>query len=450
MNLDKLLQNIDVIETYGRCDVNVAGLSDDSRKIKDGFTFVAIKGETVDGHDYISTAIEKGANVVIGELEPDNSWLTNTTYVRVDNSRRALSYLASNWFSNPQEKLRCIGVTGTDGKTTTANIIYSIIKTYGKSVGLISTISAKVGDDELETGFHVTNPEPLQLFEFLRNIADKGCEYCVIEVTSHGIHQHRIDAIDFEVCVLTNITHEHLDYHKTFEDYRDTKLKFLQTAKELVVLNKDDANYEYVRSLINPIIKILSYSTKSNADVTGELMSSTVSGMNYKINSDNFEIIGQTNLVGEYNLQNILSSVAVARYLSIDDETIVKSIERVDGLKGRMEEIVNDRGIRIIVDFAHTPNSLEKVLSELRQTTKGKLIAVFGCAGLRDIEKRQTMPAVSTKYADICVFTAEDPRTEDLEEIFRVMEESAVSSGASKLDLEEIDNIKTEMTNNGI
>jgi UDP-N-acetylmuramoyl-L-alanyl-D-glutamate--2,6-diaminopimelate ligase len=376
--------------------VAVTGITDDSRKVKKGFLFVAIKGLKSDGHDFIPQAITNGAKVIVAEKEEEKDWTSQIKYVRVDNSREALSHLAAEWYGNPSEKLKLIGVTGTDGKTTTANIIYWILKTAGKKAGLISTIGAKIGNKEVETGLHVTNPEPLELQKLLREMVDAGCEYAVLEVTSHGLDQERVAGMEFEISVLTNITSEHLDYHKTFENYLLTKARLFEKSK-VAVLNKEDKSYKKFRKILSGR-EILEYPEELGKSLNGAI---------------------EERFPQSYNRINAAAAVAVCVNLGIPDEVMEEAIENFPDLSGRLEEIPNNRGIKIIVDFAHTPNALENVLTNLRQQVpkKSRLIAVFGCAGERDKSKRPQMGRIASKYSNIVILTAEDPRTEKVEDI---------------------------------
>lgn len=364
--------------------LNISGIADDSRKVKKGNLFVAIKGLTSDGHDYIADAIKNGAKAIIGET-PTNSLNIppGVVYKQVSDSKKALGEVASEWFGNPSQKLKVIGVTGTDGKTTTSTLLYWILKKSGKKVGLVSTVSAIIGDRQYDTGFHVTNPEPLALQGFLAEMVKAGCKYAVLEVTSHGIAQERISGIQFDMAILTNITHEHLDYHKTFENYRDTKLSFLQRAK-VVILNKNDANFNYLYEKLKVKHKILTYSHK---------------------------------LTSDYNLSNILAASTAANELGVSQESIKKALQSFKLPKGRLQEIKTGKDFKVIVDFAHTPNALENVLGYLRTKTQKRLIAVFGSAGHRDATKRPLMGKVASERADIVILTAEDPRTEKVEDI---------------------------------
>lgn len=379
------------------------GITDDSRKVEKGFILVAIKGLTTDGHDFIADAVKRGATVVVGEKSEASlkSVLSGIEYVQTKDSRNALGYLASEFYGSPSTKLKIVGVTGTDGKTTTASLIYHILRFNGKKVGLISTVSAKLGDAEYDTGFHVTNPDPVMLNKFLAEMVKKNFEYAVLEVTSHGIDQKRIAGINFDICAITNITHEHLDYHKTFENYRNTKLSFLKLAKEKTVINKDDSSYPFLYKNLDSN-KIISY--ERTKDVKGILP-------------------------GIYNESNLSAAIAVCNELGVSREKSLKSIDSYEFPVGRLEEMKNDLGIKVYVDFAHTPNALKNVLTLLKGKTKGKLIAVFGCASERDPGKRPAMARISSELGDVSVFTVEDSRYENIYNIFKPMAAAARRKG---------------------
>lgn len=381
-------------------ELKPAGIADDSRKVKDGFIFVAIRGQHSDGNDYIDAAIQNGALAIVSENARPKGLPENIRYQKVNNARKALAFLASEFYGNPSKRLKIIGVTGSDGKTTTSHMIYEVLKAGGKKVGLISTISAKIGNKDIDTGFHVTNPEPLDLHKFLSEMIKKGLEYVVLETTSHGLAQERVYGINYEIAVLTNITHEHLDYHKTFENYRDTKLKMFLRAK-ISVLNKDDKNYEYFNKKIKG--EKIVYSSKDTLNIT--------------------KLMGRKlDEVGEYNLQNARAAVAVSRRLKISLKDIKSALENMSPPMGRLEEVKNNKGLNIYIDFAHTPNALKEVLTLLRNISNRQLIVVFGCAGERDSQKRPMMAEIATSIADISIFTAEDPRSEQVNETFKQME----------------------------
>lgn len=347
---------------------SATGITDDSRKVKKGYLFVAVKGGTSDGHDFIHKAIQKGAKIVIGEK--DIKVPIDIKYIKVPDSRETLGALISNFYGNPSKKLKVIGVTGTKGKTTTAHLIYHILNKTGEKVGLISSVMAKIGDKEIDTGFHVTTPDVISLHKFLKEMVDSGCKYAVLEVSSHAITQKRIAGINFDVAVLTNIAPEHLDYHKTFSEYKKTKLAFVNSAgKKVTSPNKTTIN-------IFP---------------------------------------------GEFNNINAQTAVDVAKLLDLGEDKALGALHSFKLPQGRMEEIKTGKGFKVFIDFAHTPDSLEAALTYLRSITQGKLISVFGCAGERDPRKRQKMGRISSKLADLSIFTAEDPRSENVYDILNSM-----------------------------
>lgn len=294
------------------------------------------------------------------------------------------------YYGFPARKLKVIGVTGTDGKTTTATMIYQIIKTAGRRVALISTVAAYVGDKQIDTGFHVTSPSPWALQKLLRDIVGKGCDYLVMEVTSHGLDQHRLLGSNISIGVVTNITHEHLDYHKTYENYVKAKAKVFKGVKYAVV-NKADGSFEYLKKIVRP--PLITYENKQVSKFVKEKFPEA------------------------YNRMNAQAAMSVARLIGITEEVIETGVNNFSGILGRMDEVENESGVRVIVDFAHTPNALKSVLAHIRKEAKNRVIAVFGAAGKRDYKKRPLMGKVAAKLADEVVLTAEDPRGESVENI---------------------------------
>ena len=321
----------------------------------------------------------------------------------------------------PSRELILIGVTGTDGKTTTVNIIYHPLKEAGKKVSMVSSVNAVIGEKAYDTGFHVTTPDPADVQKYLRQAVDAGCQYFVLESTSHGLAQNRLFGCFFKIGVVTNITHEHLDYHKNYQNYLTAKAKLFNKVKT-AVLNKDDQSYPYLEKICKNR-KCLNYSLKDKAD----------------FNLTNFPF--KTGLLGDYNLSNCLAAAAVATSLGIDQKTIQKGLASFKGLVGRLENIDEGQDFKVIVDFAHTPNALTRVLQLLQKEKDktGKLIAVFGAAGLRDIKKRFLMGEVSGRLADITVLTAEDPRTEDVNKIIEKMAQGCLKADCQELKIDQID-----------
>jgi UDP-N-acetylmuramoyl-L-alanyl-D-glutamate--2,6-diaminopimelate ligase len=443
--LIEVLNNIENYEKYGK-SILLSGLTDNSRNVKKGYLFVALKGHTVDGHNFIDDAIEKGAVAIVGEIPSKKEWINKATYIKVNDSRNALGLIASAWFGNPSRNLKVIGVTGTDGKTTTSNFIFHILKEAGNKVGLISTISAKIGRKEYDTGFHVTNPDPIALQKFLAKMVTEKCEYAVLEVTSHGMDQGRVMGVNFEVAVLTNITREHLDYHKTWENYRDSKVKLFKLAKKCVVLNLDDKSCLFINKLVHKNKQVITYSVSNkNADIFAEdikfLDNKSVFAVRFKDKlSENIKV--ESHNIGVYNVANTLAAVGVAKYYNVPARGIKKAVAAMYALEGRLENIPNKRDITIIVDFAHTSNALKEVLTLLKEQTKGRLISIFGCASERDDGKRPVMADISTTLADFSIFTAEDPRSEDINKILKEMASGVDPENAEELDTNSVKHIK--------
>lgn len=434
--LEDLIKALDEYKLYGSKTVWVNSIIDDSRKLSKGCLFIAIKGLNFDAHRFISKAIFSGASVIVGEEEPKKSWLNKISYIKVPSSRRALGLLASSWYGFPSRKLKVIGVTGTDGKTTTGHLIGEILNRAGEKTGVISTVETRIGKKVYETGLHVTNPEPLVLQSFLAKMVDEKCKYAVLEVTSHGLDQERTAGVNFDIAVLTNITHEHLDYHKTWNEYFKAKAKLFKITKN-VVLNKDDASFDKIRPIVQKSSRLISYSIKDKkSDLFAGDIKELPGGYEFIINfrRDSFKV--KTKLQGLYNVSNILAAVAVAKHYRISNGKITAALKTFRKIKGRLDEIENKKNIQIFIDFAHTPNSLKKTLNLLKKRTEGRVISVLGSAGERDVEKRYLMGQISAKIADFSVFTAEDPRSENVHKIINEMVEGAKKAKAKEIKID--------------
>ena len=421
---------IDVLNPDSLADVPVTGIEADSRKVQPGNVFIAAQGGSFDGHAYIASAVEKGAVAVVGTREDVDC---PVPYVPVADSRYAMAHLAAAFHDFPARQMTVIGVTGTDGKTTTSNIVFQILRQAGIRAGMISTVNAVIGDEELDTGFHVTTPDSPEVQGYLARMLAAGLTHVVLETTSHGLAQHRAAACEFDIAVVTNITHEHLDYHGSWENYRNAKaILFEELAKtrekqqgnpRLAVLNKDERSYEYLAG-VSP--RSVSYSLEPGADLWADDVSYDVEGVSFTMKSDWADVRVQSHLAGAYNISNCLAAIgATVAGLGISPEAASKGITALPGVPGRMERIDMGQDFTAIVDFAHTPNALEKALLAAHTMTEGRVIAVFGSAGLRDREKRHMMAEVSIQKADLTIMTAEDPRTESLERILAGMAEAA-------------------------
>jgi UDP-N-acetylmuramoyl-L-alanyl-D-glutamate--2,6-diaminopimelate ligase len=408
-------------------DTLVTGIAMDSRLIQPGFLFVAMQGEAVDGHAFIPDAIRRGAAAIVGEQSLDG---LSVPYIQVGNSRQALTWLAAAMYEYPGRKLTVIGVTGTDGKTTTCNLLYQILLAAGIRAGLISTVNAVIGDEVLDTGFHVTTPDAPDVQRYLARMVEAGLSHVVLETTSHGWAQHRVDACEFDVGVVTNITHEHLDQHGTFEKYRAAKARLFQSLAitrpkpqgnpRLAVLNKDDSSYAYLSSLVKG--PQTSYGLDASADIRADAVGYSPQGIHFEAVGSGLRVAVNSSLVGQFNVSNCLAALAAAVCgLGVDAQTAALGIAALPGVPGRMERIDLGQPFTAIVDFAHTPNALRVAIETVRNMTDKRVIVIFGSAGLRDKEKRRLMAEVAAQLADISILTAEDPRTESLEGILEEM-----------------------------
>ncbi|MDW8325446.1 MAG: UDP-N-acetylmuramoyl-L-alanyl-D-glutamate--2,6-diaminopimelate ligase [Anaerolineales bacterium] len=448
MKLSQLLAALPhIIARSGEGDPDITQVTADSRQVIPGALFVARRGETVDGHDFIPQAIERGAAAVVREKEGKQgngsaSSFPSVSFITVPDSRLALAWLSAAWHGFPARRLVMIGVTGTDGKTTTATLIHSILRAAGLRAGLISTVGAVIGEKVLDTGFHVTTPEAPEVQRYLAQMVAAGFSHCVLEATSHGLHQQRVAACEFDVAVVTNITHEHLDYHKTFENYRAAKAMLftgLSAAarkpgvEKAGVLNADDDSFDYLSRVFAE--KRLTYSLRATADFVARRIRFAPDATHFDVAFSNLRspISISTPLVGAFNVSNCLAALAATiGALGIAPEAAQRGIAELRGVPGRMERIDLGQPFTALVDFAHTPNALRRALETARgmlAEKSARVIAVFGSAGLRDIEKRRLMAETAAELADLTVLTAEDPRTESLTDILEMMAYGARSRG---------------------
>jgi UDP-N-acetylmuramoyl-L-alanyl-D-glutamate--2,6-diaminopimelate ligase len=374
----------------------------------------------------------------------------------VQDSRLALAKLSAAFFDYPSRKMTVVGVTGTDGKTTTSTLIYQILRAAGYTTGLISTVSALIGTEELDTGFHVTTPEATEIQAYLAMMAAKGSTHVVIETTSHGLAQQRVTACEFDIGVVTNITHEHLDYHGSYQAYREAKGRLFRLMAQtppkadgiarMAVINRDDSSYEFIRSLIdkvnkeaNPALRVVTFGVHPEAECRGEALQIQPSGLSFEAAFQGRIFPIKTSLMGEFNVSNCLAAIAVTcAGLGISSDAIQEGISSVRGIPGRMERIDLGQDFLAIVDFAHTPHALRQALKTARQmlahTVKsGRVICLFGSAGLRDRAKRRMMAEAAAGLADISILTAEDPRNEPVDDILAEMAAGAESKGAQEV-----------------
>lgn len=413
----------------------ITRVTSDSRQVQPGTIFVACSGGNADGHRYIANAIANGAAAIVGE-QP----LTGLAvpYLQVDDSRRALAYLAAALHDFPARRLTVLGVTGTDGKTTTSNLLYAILKAANLPTGMISTVNALIGTHTLDTGFHVTTPDAPDVQNYLRMMVDAGLTHVVLESTSHGLAQHRVDACEFDGAIVTNITHEHLDYHGSYEAYRAAKGRLFTMLTEtrpkahgnpnFAVLNHDDSSYDYLRQIT--AARQIAYGVHPEAAVRAENIRYAADGLHFTVHTPSGSVQIDSKLVGAYNVSNILAAIAAAiEGLHLPLDAARDGIAAFRGVPGRMEAIDLGQNFLAIVDFAHTPNALQRAIEAARQMTRGRVIVAFGSAGLRDREKRRMMAEIAAQHADLSIFTAEDPRTESLAGILAQMAAGAEAYG---------------------
>lgn len=435
MRLRQLLSELEGIDRRELPDEEISAVVADSRRVTPGGLFVAVRGGAVDGHSFLGEAVRRGAVAALGE-DPDPG--LGIPYVRVPDSPQALAQLAAAWHGFPARRLIMIGVTGTDGKTTTSNLIYQILLAAGLRAGMITTVNAVIGEQVLDTGFHVTTPEAPAVQGYLAEMVASGLTHCVLETTSHGLAQRRVAACDFDVAVVTNVTHEHLDFHGSYPEYLRAKgllFEGLRTSAlkpggppKTGVLNRDDRSFDYLTGVTH--VRRIRYGRSPDADVTAGRIRFREEGMRFPILASGEQVEVNTSLIGEFNVANILAAYsATVLGLGIPPSAAVEGIAALPSVPGRMERIEMGQAFTAMVDFAHTPNALRQALETARTLTSGRVIAVFGSAGLRDREKRRLMAETSADLADLTVLTAEDPRSESLEGILAEMAAGAASRG---------------------
>jgi len=437
-----LIAAIDALDVRGQREGMVRAVTYDSREVEPGACFVAIPGQKADGSAYIPQALARGAILVVGQLLPPESFPADRTYVRVADARRELGNLATAFYGRPSERMEVIGVTGTDGKTTTTNIIETLLATAGRRTGLLSTVDFKIGAQRIPNNSRFTTLEAPEVQGWLARMAEDGVETAVVETTSSGLALHRVQGVTYDLAVITNITSEHLEVHGTLKEYRRAKAMLVEAvdpdrpAKSIpfavpraCVLNADDSSYDYLRPFCRA--PIVSYGIDTPADVRAEDLALGSDGSSFRVrlpDGERFDV--RTPLVARYNVANCLAAIAVAYLHGIAPATIATTLARLVGVPGRMERIESGQPFMVVVDYAHTADSLEKVLGVLRPITPGRLIVVFGSAGDRDRVKRPAMGQAAARLADFAVITDEDPRTEDAMAILREIAAGAEAEGA--------------------
>jgi len=416
-NLKDILYGVSVNELYGSADVLINNLQINSQLVKPNAIFIAIKGQTVDGHQYIDAAIKKGAKVIICQDLPAQR-VENVTYIVVEDTKSALADMASNFYDNPSKKLKLVGITGTNGKTTVATLLYDLFSKLGYKVGLLSTVKILVNQQEFKTDN--TTPDSLTINRYLAQMVKQGVSFCFMEVSSHGIHQKRTKGLNFTGGIFTNLTQDHLDYHLTFNAYRDVKKAFFDNLPKtaFALINADDKNGEVM--LQNCQAKTYRYSLNSLADFKGKILENSLDGLLLQLNKNEIWV----KLFGTFNAYNILAIYGTAMLLEVEEFDALKIISSLESVKGRFQFVLTESKISIIVDYAHTPDALKNVLSTLNTIRTGneKLICVMGCGGDRDKDKRKKMGYIASKLSNLTIITSDNPRSENPEAIISQIE----------------------------
>ena len=426
--LKDILCNVALQSVQGTTDVRINSIQYDSRKVDKNDVFIAIKGMHSDGHLFIEKAIENGASVIVAEFLPENK-IKNITYVEVESSSLALAFMAANFYQHPSENLKLIGITGTNGKTTVASLLYNLFKAAGYKVGLISTVKIMVGDTSFSTSH--TTPDSLVINSYLKQMNAIGVEFCFMEVSSHGIHQHRSAGLTFEGGIFTNLSHDHLDYHSSFAEYRDVKKSFFDGLPKtaFALTNVDDKNGQIM--LQNTKAKTYNYALKSYADYRTQILENHFKGLLLKINDNEIWV----KLIGSFNAYNLTAVFACADILGLEKDELLRLMSTLENVSGRFEYFVTTNNITVVVDYAHTPDALKNVLHTINdiRTKNELLISVVGCGGDRDKTKRPKMGHIASALSSKVIFTSDNPRSENPESIISQMEQGVEPQNLMKV-----------------
>ena len=427
-SLQNILYKVNLISVNGSLDKQIAAVVFDSRKMAEHAAFVAVKGVQADGHLFIEKAILNGATVIVCESLPEKL-VPQVTYLEVKDSSLALAFMATNFYGNPSKELTLVGITGTNGKTTTTSLLHKLFSDFGHKVGLLSTVVNKIGDLEIPATH--TTPDPVELNRMLRQMVDAGCKYCFMEVSSHAIHQNRIAGLDYKIAVFSNITHDHLDYHKTFKDYIYAKKLFFDNlnSNAVAITNIDDANG--IVMVQNTKAKIRTLALQTVADYKAKILENTFMGLILNINKHEV----YTQLVGGFNAYNLLMVFATAVELGKDEMEVLAGISKLKSVEGRFEYFTSPKNIIAIVDYAHTPDALKNVLSTIQtvRTRNEQVITIVGCGGDRDKTKRPVMAGIAAEYSDKVILTSDNPRSENADEIIREMQKGVPAERSARV-----------------
>ncbi|RMA57692.1 UDP-N-acetylmuramoyl-L-alanyl-D-glutamate--2,6-diaminopimelate ligase [Ulvibacter antarcticus] len=425
--LRDILYKVTLEKVVGNTAVAVRDLHFDSRKVALDDVFIAIKGSLSNGHDYIKTACDKGAVAIICEAMPEE-FVNGITFVQVADSHQALALMAANFYDNPSENLKLIGVTGTNGKTTIATLLYNLFKQTGYEAGLLSTVKILVGEVEYKATH--TTPDSLTINRYLREMVDAGVEFCFMEVSSHGIHQKRTEGLHFTGGIFTNLSHDHLDYHKDFKEYRDVKKLFFDQLPKtaFALINGDDKNGAVM--VQNTKAKKYTYALKSYADYKAQILENQFTGLLLKINNHELWV----KLIGSFNAYNMLAIYAASDLLELENMEVLQAMSLLESVDGRFQYLVSEKNITAIVDYAHTPDALKNVLETINSIRTGneEIITVVGCGGDRDAQKRPVMGNIAASLSTKVIFTSDNPRSEDPETIIEEIEAGVPSEHYKK------------------
>lgn len=409
MKLHDLLKGLDIVSVTGDLNTEITNIAYDSRKVEENTLFICIKGFNSDGHKYIESAIKKGAKAFLVQEDIN---IEGYTFIKVEDTRASMANVADNFYNNPSKELGVIGVTGTNGKTSITTFLSEILSLNNKKVGLVGTIKIFDGDKEVESSS--TTPESIDLQKYFRNMLDNGCDYCAMEVSSHSLVLNRVDETEFKLGIFTNLTPDHLDFHKDLEDYRNAKEKLFYKTTKANIINIDDEGgakiYENIKSLNTPCY---TYGIDNKADFMAKDIKIDASGVSYTLVTPTYEEKMFVPVPGKFTVYNTLAVIAACYMLNIPKEIVKEGLGKTKGVAGRFETITNDKGISVIVDYAHTPDALENILNTAKGFAKSNIITVFGCGGDRDTTKRPLMGAIAQRLSDICIVTSDNPRTED-------------------------------------
>lgn len=432
MKLSEVVRGIDIIDRYGNMEVDIKDIVYDSRKVIPGCVFICITGFAQDGHKYIEDAIKMGAVAAIVEKDVK---VMGITLVKVADTRKSMPVIGSNFYNHPTDTLKLIGITGTNGKTTTTYLIKSILDQAQKETSTIGTISIKIGKVEVPSSR--TTPESVDLQKLFKEMLDEDMEYAVMEVSSHALDLGRVDNCSFRIGIFTNLTQDHLDYHKNFDNYREAKKKLFYKTTHANIINIDDKHGRIIADEIKSLkTDLITYGIDNNADIMAKNIEIDVKGIKFTLVTPTYNIDIQNNTPGRFSVYNCMAAAAVAYSEGINKEIIKEGLCNLESVPGRSEVLNIDKPYTVIIDYAHSPDALENILNAVRQYAKGKLITVFGCGGDREIEKRPIMGAVAGRLSDYCVITSDNPRSENPDSIIKQVEQGITDTNCDYICIE--------------